>query len=95
MNPGPEDRRHRHRRVECKDIKPPATPDELVVLMAALEQALATEAKEIPASGWSSPQYRDGSSLRPGMRVWTAGAESDAPKQPGFPYPVRRTPARP
>jgi hypothetical protein len=76
--------------VEWKDIKPSPTPDELVVLMTALEHALATEAKEIPASGWSSPQYRDGSSLRPGMRVWTAGGESDAPRQPSRPAAPRR-----
>ncbi|MEX0790369.1 MAG: hypothetical protein WD178_06290 [Actinomycetota bacterium] len=89
----PQTSRRSRRRVEWRDIKPAPTPDELVVLMAALEQALGTEAKEVPASGWSSPQYRDGSSLRPGMRVWTAGNESDAPKQPGFPYPVRRGPS--
>jgi hypothetical protein len=86
VNQAAGDRRHLRRRVEWRDIKPPPTPDELVVLMAALEQALAGEAREIPASGWSSPQYRDGTSLRPGMRVWTAGSESEAPRQPAYPY---------
>lgn len=73
-------------RVDWNDIKPPPTPDELVVLMTALELALATEAKEIPASGWSSPQYQDGSSLRPGMRIWSAGGESESPGRPAFPF---------
>ncbi len=84
---------HRTRqRVEWLSLKPEPTAEERRVLMAALELALATEAKEIPASGWSSPQYRDGSSLRPGMRVWTAGSESEAPRQPVSPArPRRRT----
>jgi hypothetical protein len=78
------------RRVEWLSIKPEPTPEERQALMAALELALGTEAKEIPASGWSSPQYRDGSSLRPGMRVWTAGSESEAPTQPSYPSRSRR-----
>jgi hypothetical protein len=82
-------RRH-GRRVEWLSIKPEPTPAEREALMAALELALGTEAKEIPASGWSSPQYRDGSSLRPGMRVWTAGSESEAPRQPLLPAQPRR-----
>lgn len=90
MSQGQKNRRKIRRRVEWKDIKPPPTPDELVILMSALEQALATEAREVPASGWSSPQYRDGSSLRPGTRVWTAGDESEAPRQPRLPTRVRR-----
>ena len=92
MNPmGGANPAHRsRRRVEELSIKPEPTPEERAILVAALELALATEAKEIPASGWSSPQYRDGSSLRPGMRVWAAGEESDAPKQPSFPRPARR-----
>jgi hypothetical protein len=77
-------------RVEWYEIKPAPNSEEQAVLLAALELALATESKEIPASGWSSPQYRDGSSLRPGMRVWSAGEESQAPRQPSFPYPLRR-----
>jgi hypothetical protein len=82
-------RRHA-RRVEWLSIKPEPTPTERIALMAALELALGTEAKEIPASGWSSPQYRDGSSLRPGMRVWTAGVESEAPRQPALPSKTGR-----
>ncbi len=87
---GPEIALRGRRRVEWHEIRPQPTPEERKVLLAALELALATEAKEIPASGWSSPQYRDGTSLRPGMRIWAAGQESDAPKQPPFPYPVLR-----
>jgi hypothetical protein len=79
-------------RVEWYEITPAPTAEEHQVLLAALELALATEAKEIPASGWSSPQYRDGSSLRPGTRVWSAGEESHAPRRPGYPYPMRRRP---
>lgn len=85
MSPEPASRSLK-RRVDWRDIKPAPSPDELVVLMAALEQALSSEAKEVPASGWSSPQYRDGTSLRPGTRVWTVGGESEAPRQPGYPY---------
>ena len=80
----------RGRRLAWQEIKPAPTPDEERILLAALEQALATEAREIPASGWSSPQYQDGSSLRPGMRVWSSGTEADALRKPGFPYPARR-----
>jgi hypothetical protein len=76
--------------VEWYEIRPAPTAEEQAVLLAALELALATEAKEVPASGWSSPQYRDGSSLRPGTRVWSSGEESHAPRQPAFPYPKRR-----
>lgn len=77
-------------RVGWWQVSPPPTAEEEAVLLAALELALATEAKEIPASGWSAPQYRDGSSIRPGMRIWTAGQASEAPSQPAFPRPPRR-----
>lgn len=80
------------RRVEWYEFAPVPSPEEQKVLLCALETALATEAKSAPASGWSSPQYRDGSSLRPGTRIWTAGEESEAPHQPAFPYPIRRRP---
>lgn len=75
--------------MEWFEISPEPTSEEQEALLAALELALATEAKEIPASGWSSPQYRDGSSLRPAMRVWTAGQASEAPRQPTYPQPRR------
>lgn len=82
-------------RVEWYEIKPAPTARQEQILLIALEMALATEAKEIPASGWSSPQYQDGSSLRPGTSVWSAGEESQAPRQPSFPYPLRRGLRRP
>lgn len=77
-------------RAHWHQITPVPTDEERRVLLAALELALATEAKQTPASGWSSPQYQDGSSLRPGQRVWTAGPQSESPTMPAFPYPVRR-----
>lgn len=80
----------RGRRLAWHEFKPEPTPAEERILLAALEQALATEAREIPASGWSSPQYQDGSSLRPGMRVWSADSEADALRKPDFPHPSRR-----
>lgn len=80
----------RGRRLAWHEIEPAPTPAEERILLAALEQALATEAREIPASGWSSPQYQDGSSLRPGMRVWSSGTEAEAMRKPDFPHPARR-----
>ncbi|HEX2053025.1 MAG TPA: hypothetical protein VHJ78_04760 [Actinomycetota bacterium] len=73
-------------RVGWYEIRPEPTPAERRILLAALEVALATEAREIPASGWSSPQYQDGTSLRPGMRIWTAGDEADAARKPDYPF---------
>ena len=78
------------RRIGRYDIRPEPTAEEQRVLLAALELALGTEAREIPASGWSSPQYRDGTSLRPGMRIWTAGEEAEAPTKPQAPHPLLR-----
>lgn len=89
---GPNPAHRTRQRVEWLSINPEPTTEERRALMAALELALGTEAKEIPASGWSSPQYRDGTSLRPGTRVWTAGSESEAPRQPGSPSRMRRMP---
>ena len=86
----PDDPKAQGRRIAHYEITPQPTPEEEKVLLAALELALGTEAREIPASGWSSPQYQDGSSLRPGMRIWSAEPESEAPTKPQAASPFRR-----